>query len=138
MDFGFTNDEKVFRSIQTFKEDAIKDGWEVSATYAHESISRAASLSKDDFKMFILTREETSYSDKWKYEAKINIWGPDRLAIQIPNNVYSWSAIQEGTRHCHFCNTKGVTVSRVGFANRACKNCLAEAKIQLEYPGWCD
>jgi len=134
VDFGFTNNEELYQQAGVFRDAAAADGWEIEPTYGTESVDRAASLTKDDFVMRVLSRTHEEGS-KWKYQAEVYIWGPDGLAINPPNK-YDFEAIKEKVESCGYCNAKGVPTQRVGFAGRSCETCLPEQKKIQEYPGW--
>ncbi len=132
--WGFTDDPKELERIIEFRDAAVRDGWAIQRTYPnHEPIESAASLEKDGFKMMILSRP----TELHKFDANIHIWGPDRLAIKIPDG-YSWESIKDGLGVCGFCGKTKVETRGVAFANRVCEECYPEAKKKLEYPGWCD
>lgn len=86
--------------------------------------------------MMILTRDPAGGS-KWKYEAEVNIWGPDKLAIRPPA-TYDFAAIQAAQTTCSHCKKTGVKTQRYSFAGRCCEACLPEMRRKHEGPGWCD
>ena len=134
---SFTNDPAALHRVIEFRDAATADGWSIEPTYLkHETVHRAASLKKDGFSMSILT-QAMEPGRKWKYEASINIWGPDGLCIKAPK-VYDWAAIQAGVQVCGYCGSEGVETQRVGFAGRSCDACLDSARKKDEYPGWCN
>lgn len=134
--FGFTNEIAQFEKIKKFKEKAIADGWECTATYPdHESIERACTLTKDGFKMLILLRDKKD--GKFKYETCISLWGSDGLGLEVPDE-YSFEDIKLNTFKCMLCGAKNVDTFKVAFAGRVCKNCLPEANKKYEFKGWCD
>ncbi len=137
MDFGFTNDQGRLDAARAFRDAAAADGWSIAPTYgASESVERAASLERDGFKMMVMART-SGEGAKWRYEAKISIWGPDGLAIKPPNE-YDFSAIAASLRRCNYCPATDVDTQRVGFAGRCCEACLPEQRKRVEYPGWTD
>lgn len=133
MIFGFTNDKSVYDAAVKFRDDAVDDGWEIKPTYKTEDVNSAASLSRDGFSMMVLARDKGA--GKWKYEAKVSIWGPDKLAIRAPAK-YDYNKITSGLRKCTECGAEDVDCKRVGFAGRCCAPCLPKAKKKYEYPGW--
>ena len=139
MEFGFTNDVDELNRVKKFRDDAIDDGWFHKPTYDElESEDSSCSLEKSGFKMLILTRDYTKKEKStcsWKYEASIDIWGPDGLVIHTKPN-YDWEDIQKGLNRCLNCGKENVEVFRAGFAGRYCKDCLPEQKKLQEYPGW--
>ena len=140
MDFGFTNDQARYDAAIAWRTAAIADGWKAEPIYpatehsVGESMERACKLTRDGFVAQVYTR---SPSGRWKFEAKVNAWGPDRRAILVPV-VYSWEAIQAGVRTCRYCKAVDVETHLVGFAGRACAACLPEQRRRQECPGWCD
>ena len=134
MMFGFTNDDQVYRNIIEFREKALLDGWSIEPVYKNESVETASKLMRDGFKMMIFARKDIG---KWKYEAQISIWGPDRMTIEVPEK-YNFDEIKSGMMKCHYCLKHPVKTMCVGFCGRCCSDCLPEQKKQQEYPGWCD
>jgi hypothetical protein len=136
MDFGFTNDKARLDAVHAYRNAAVLDGWTLEPTYPkHEAADRAATLKREGFVMMTLSRENTDKREKFHYEAKVHIWGPDGLAISPPD-TYNFAEIQARIRQCHYCNAKGVDTRRVGFAGRCCTNCLPEVRKKVECPGW--
>lgn len=135
MDDGYTNDSARFAAAVAWREAAIADGWDAKPGYPnHEAMERVCHLSKDGYIVHVLTREKVG---KWAYQASVNVWGPDGLAIKPPF-VYDMAAITAGTRHCNYCNADDVDTERVGFAGRCCAACLPRQREIAERPGWCD
>lgn len=130
--FGFKNDENKLRDAQDFRDAAVADGWEMRPTYIHESTDRAATLTRDSFKMMTITR--TYEGEKISCDASVNIWGPDHLAITVPDK-YDWAKISAAVTKCLECGADGET-HRAGFAGRYCPSCLPAQKKEQEYPGW--
>lgn len=132
-EWGFTNDVAVLKGAQTFRDDAVADGWDIEPTYpSHEPVDSACRLRRSGYVMLILTREKVG---KFGYEAKVNIWGPDGLAIKTPE-YYDFAAIEQRTRSCSYCRADDVETVRVGFAGRCCNACLPEMRKRIETPGW--
>lgn len=136
MDFGFTNDKAQLSAVVAWREAAIADGWTAEPTYPnHEPVSSASSLKREGYLASILTREKDT--GKWKFQCKVNVWGPDRLAIKVPV-VYDWALISTSQRRCNYCNANDIETHQVGFTGRACSACLPEQRKRQEFPGWCD
>jgi hypothetical protein len=132
-EFGFTNDRAFYESVIKFREAAIADGWEAKPTYGDsEPLERCASLTKDGFKMHIKSRENEGR--RYRYEAQVSIWGPDRLAIKTPT-IYDMKLIEQGLKTCNKCGAIG-DMFQYSFAGRCCENCLPEMRKLHEYPGW--
>jgi hypothetical protein len=136
-EYGFTNNEDRLRGAQQFRDDAERDGWVKTPTYGTESVERASSLSKDGFKMLILTRDNSADGRGKKYEATVNIWAPDRLSVNTPQ-FYDFNELVRRTRVCSKCNAKDVDTERYSFAGRCCSACLPAMRTATEQPGWCD
>lgn len=135
-EFGFTNDQEDFRRVIIFRNAAVADGWICKPTYGEdENMLSAASLDKDGFHMSIISCEHED--TKWKYEVNISIWGPDGLAIKVPEK-YDFASIQAGLRTCNVCNATDVDTQRYSFAGRCCAACRPEMARKTEYPGWCN
>lgn len=131
-EFGLTNNREYFDMANKYREDAISDGWTATATYGDgEPIERHATLEKDGFKMHIMAREGAG---RYKYQASVTIWGPDRLQVRPPDK-YDWQYIKDGIRRCCHCLSIGETF-QAGFAGRYCAKCIPEQKRIQEYPGW--
>jgi len=131
-EFGFTNDQEELNAAVAWREAAIKDGWIIEPTYKLEPMESHASLKKEGFHATVMARIKTS--GRWKYEAQVSVWGPDRLAIRPPR-IYSWEAIVAGLNTCNVCGNTGEMFS-YSFAGRCCENCLPDMKKKHEYPGW--
>lgn len=56
------------------------------------------------------------------YPGQIMVWAGDTLAIKIPE-APSAEALLEATSQCFYCGAKGVEVTQLGFAGRACLPC---------------
>ena len=148
MKLGFTNDDKIYREVVAFRDAAIADGWAHHATYQCESEERASRLSKDRFTMQILTRSRDnevldhsrgyhhSIHGKWKYEAKVSIWGPDGLGISLIGPIYDMKRIKAGLRRCDACRAEDVDTERYSFAGRCCAKCRPAMAAKYEKPGW--
>lgn len=138
MDFGFTNDKSQWDAAIAFRDAAIADGWTAEPYFPNESFDQASRLSRDGFICSILTRDKReTVGTKWKFQAKVNIWAPDGLAIAVPM-VYDSAVILSSQRRCQYCKAEDVDTQRVGFAGRCCANCLPEKRKQIERPGWCE
>jgi hypothetical protein len=137
----FTNDKNVFDKVVAFRDAAIADSWNIEQTYKDqkhckgEPVESASTLTRENFKMMILTRTENI--GKWKYEVEITIWGDDELQIKRPEE-YDWEKIKEGKKICDNCNVKNVKTFRYSFAGRCCEKCLPAMRAKYEHPGWCD
>jgi len=133
-EFGFTNDHEKVVAARAFMDAAASDGWSIKPTYS-EPVECAASLERDGFSMLIIARENGG--EKFKYQAQVNIWGPDRLAIAAPKE-YSWAKILGALSHCNVCDKDGVEIHRYSFAGRCCADCLPAMRAKHERPGWCN
>lgn len=131
-EWGFTNDPDRLQGAKQFRDDAVADGWGVEPTYQNESIESASRLQRDGYVMLVVTREKVG---KWAFEAEVNIWGPDGLAIRAPE-FYDFDEIERRTRTCNYCGNGDVPTQRVGFAGRCCASCLPGARKKIETPGW--
>ena len=148
MNFGFTNSDEVYREVCAFRDAAIADGWSHTATYESEPEERASRLIKEGFVMQILSRSRDnevlcpergyrySVHGKWKYEAQVNVWGPDGLGISLTDLKYDWQKIKDGLRRCDSCGAQDVDTQRYSFAGRCCAKCRPEMARQYEKPGW--
>jgi len=143
-EFGYTNSDADYAKVVAWRDAAVADGWTLNAVYKKEPETSYGHLSKDGFTVHACCRvtEEMKkrfahYSSKWKYEAQINVWGPDGLAVRAPEN-YNWAELVAATRKCHHCGKTDVDTVRYSFAGRCCHDCLPAMKAQHEQPGWCD
>lgn len=132
MEFGFTNDDKEYQRVIDYRAAVMKDGWATAPRYEHELISSYSEHKRDGFTLIICSR---SPAGKWKYQAQVNIWGPDGLAI-APPETYDGEKIKAGLRTCNYCHEANVDTQRVGFAGRCCKKCLSSQRKISEFPGW--
>lgn len=118
--------------LLNWKEAAVKDGWVISPMYeGHENVERAAKLSKEGgWVAHVIVREDY---------LSISVWTDGGMsAIGEVTFPYSMESLQEQTKICHFCRKPASSLHHVGFANVSCPSCLAKARKNLEYPGWCD
>jgi hypothetical protein len=132
--FGLTNDEQEIDEVSAFREAAIADGWEAKPGSAGELIESYAYLTKDGFTMHVLARRQEGM--KFKFQASVNIWGPDGLAIQLTGPIYDWESIKAGLRRCAECGKEDVDTQRYSFAGRCCADCRPELAKKHEYTGW--
>jgi len=135
---GYTDEKTEYAEVCKWRDDAIADGWSHTATYDHEAEDRVCTLKKDGFTAMVITRELDSSKSKYKYNAEINAWGPDKLSVSLQSVIYNMSDLRAGLRRCNWCGANNVDAYMVGFAGRCCKPCLPKARKQLEYPGWTD
>lgn len=136
-EFGFSNDPAWLAYVRNFRDAAVADGWQIKPTYGEsEAQDRAATLNRDGYTMMVLTREPPSPHSKWKYEASVNLWCPNGIAIKKPD-TYSFAAIQANARNCSFCGAKDVPTGCVAFASRACLTCQPIEQAKLP-DNWCD
>lgn len=134
MDFGYTNDAQQISDIRAWRDAAIADGWACAPTYGdHESVGRAWRLSRDGFVAQGITREEVG---KWKFEARLSVWGPDGKAIRLRGPLYSFDDVQAGVRTCNNCGATDVETHRYSFAGRCCAACLPAMREKHERRGW--
>lgn len=134
-DYGYTNSDSEIESVRQFVADAIADGWVQSKRYDSEPVERSCELTKDDFKMAVLTR--VGGVGKWKYQTSIHAWAPDRLAIRLKEK-YDWSIFENAQTTCNLCFKTGVETQRYSFAGRCCSECIDQARKDHEQPGWCN
>lgn len=113
--------------VRPWRDAAIADGWIAEPTYGHEPVERAFTLTRDGFKIMGILRPDTL--------ASLNAWGPDGLAINLPEQ-YSWDAIAAAIQLCMACGNVSTVVHRVGFAGRVCPVCLPAQQKLHEFPGW--
>ena len=133
-DFGFTNDETAYTSVEEFVKAALADGWEIEPTYGSEPVDRAFRLRRSGYLLQGINRR-LEPGHKWKSESKIYGYGPDGMAIKVPR-VYDSAALVDGVRRCNICEKEDVETFRYSFAGRACQSCIPEARRKHEYPGW--
>ena len=135
-EWGFSNNAADLEAIKQWVADAVADGWGIEPTYRTELIDSAARLTRDGFVAMALMRDRGENHDRrYRYEAKVSAWGPDGLAIRVPQK-YDFTLIERATRRCSECGHEDVETQRVGFAGRVCATCLSAARKKHEYPGW--
>ena len=133
-DYGFGNKVDALESVRRFCTDAVADGWAVKPTYNSEPVDSAFTLDRDGFKVMGFARDHGAQARK-RYETSISGWGPDGLAIKLPN-TYDWSAIASAVRTCGRCGATVDRTFRFSFAGRSCSACLPAARAECEKPGW--
>ena len=132
-EFGLTNEEQELNEVTAFREAAIADGWDAKPGSAAELIEDYAHLTKEDFAMHVVSRRNVG---KWKFQAELNIWGPDGLAVGLLSPIYNWEEIKGGLRRCNECGKQDVETQRYSFAGRCCEECRPKLAAQYEKPGW--
>lgn len=115
-----------------WREDAMADGWSCEATYGHEPVESAFTMQREGFVAMGLARQETK---TMLAGGKINLWGPDGLAIEPPE-TYDWEAITSGLRTCANCGATDVDTQRYSFAGRCCAKCRPEMAKTHESGNW--
>lgn len=128
------NRKKYLPIVHGWREALEADGWSIEKTYGHEPVEHAWSAKKDGFSVQGLARP-ISNEDGKVCSPEIHIWGPDGLAIAVPDE-YTMQGLIERLRWCSFCPAKNVGTVRVAFANRVCESCLPEARKKYEFYGW--
>jgi len=128
---------ELLKWAREFRDAAVADGWKIEPAYTNEDVSSASHLTKNGFKMTVITRDHPApfIRNQRVIQGTVNIWGPDGLAIDPPQK-YSWDLIEKGLRKFSFCHGGDKETFRVGFADRACQDCLPKARKKLETPGW--
>lgn len=134
-EWGFTDSIDDFNAVVAWRDAAIADGWEHRPTYGdHEAEDRACKLTRDGFVVQVLTRRHVKANRR--YEAQVSAWGPDRLALRVPN-IYDWQAMQDAIMRCQYCGAHPVKTQRVAFAGRACEACGPKEQAKLP-KNWAD
>jgi hypothetical protein len=133
-EFGLTNSQADIDAVHAFREAAKADGWTCEPTYASEPEESAARLSREGFTMQLLSRANKP-PNRYGFQAQVNIWGPDGLAINPPE-VYDWQKIKAGLTTCSNCGKTDVPTQRYSFAGRACEACLPEMRAKHERGNW--
>jgi hypothetical protein len=136
LEHGFTNDESILHGVRAFRDAAVADGWMIMPRYEYESVDSSSYLEREGFHVAMVTRTRSPL-ENYQYEASIHIWGPDGLAVEVPE-YYAMEAIREGLRRCRWCRQLVEQTVRVSFATRVCEACRPAAQQQLEYRGWCE
>lgn len=121
--------------VRQWRADAIAAGWAHEPTYGDgESEDRAMRLlGPDGWTAQTLAREEPAPKSSC---AQISLWGPDGLHVPTPP-VFNMDELWRLTRVCQRCKAQDVDTQRVGFAGRVCGSCVADARREVETPGWC-
>ncbi len=138
--FGFTNSQADYDAVVAWREAAIADGWDHEPSYGgHESEDRACRLKRNGFVVLIISRKPLSLTmdtGRWLAEAQVNAWGPDGMAIRVPD-VYDGACFSVAVETCGYCGASSVTTERVGFAGRACPDCAPKERAKLP-PNWAE
>lgn len=139
MDFGFTNDRAKWEGANVYREAAIAGGWTCEATYKSEPVDSAATLSRDGWKLSIISRDKSDKGGKWKYEASVHVWAPDGLQVTV-SNQYDFEQLKAAIRNCNECGADDVETTRYSFAGRWCLKCNSSPELnkKYHYHGWCD
>jgi hypothetical protein len=130
--------ERTIENVDTFREAVVADGWTVEATYdGYEPLEQAWTARKNGFSLQAIARPSKEYPNGRvsKEQAHIHAWGPDSLAVPVPEK-YSMETLANAVNTCNCCGAKNVETFRYSFAGRACATCLPELKKKTEYPGW--
>lgn len=131
-----TNSQYQLDAAHAYRRAAISDGWTFGPLYGHETYDRACKLKRDGFVMHIISRDNSSKTGKFKYDASISIWGPDGLCVRPPA-AYSFAEIKKSSERCNHCGGPNGN-HRYSFAGRCCAECLPEMQRTHEQTGWCD
>lgn len=129
--YGYTNSDAKYATVCAFRDAAVKDGWTIGPN-GNESQETWARLTRGDWVGHVLARKNVG---KWKYQAEVSIWAPDKLSIIVPD-IYSWEEIQAAIRTCCLCGAKDVDTQRYSFAGRCCKSCRPAAAEKYERGNW--
>jgi hypothetical protein len=133
---GATNDLEDLERVRLFIKGAIRDGWHIAPTHKTMTVDEAATLTRDGFVIMARMKENNpALGFKFRFDAEIMIWGSDGNALAVPA-VYDFSTLNALMRHCHFCDAQDIDTFRVGFADRACSECLPSTRKSIEIPGW--
>jgi hypothetical protein len=133
-EYGYSNDEADIASVRAFVAAAIADGWHQTQYYDNEPVDQSCKLSRDGFKMSVLTRDMKDGS--YRFWASVSAWGPDGMSIRLRSDIYNGDDFKAGLRRCCLCAAEDVDTEIYSFAGRCCKACLPAARAQFERPGW--
>jgi hypothetical protein len=126
--WGLTDDLDHFEAAAAFKRAVLADGWKATdGTNEH--------FEKEKFVVHVLNRVNEPPGNRYAYTASVHIWGPDGLAIEPPD-AYDWTVILAHSRKCNYCEKTDIDTFRIGFAGRACKDCIPKLRPTHERPGW--
>lgn len=128
-EFGGTNDLARVEAVKAWREAVVADGWTKDLKYKD-------TYERDGFKVMFVQREEKPDRARYRYDAIVYAWGPDRLAINVGLTYPGMAGLLELTRVCGTCSKNNVDTFQVAFANRCCETCAPELRKQLERPGW--
>ena len=117
----------TLKEAQTWRDEAIADGWSHSPIYKHEAEDTACHLEREGFVASVYVRNERG--------CHVCVWGPDTLAIEPPN-PYDWNLVVYRTHICAYCGNYFDKTVRIGFAGRCCPECRKKHLAEVEYPGW--
>jgi hypothetical protein len=127
--------EPLLQLATAYRLAAEADGWVFRPTYyGHEPMEQAFTGDREGFTLSGLCRP--GKPDKEMPSAVINIYGPDRLAIEPPL-IYDMEEIRRRLRWCGYCDAEDVDIVSVGFAGRVCLACEPRVRLRVETPGWC-
>lgn len=129
--YGYTNADSEYERVVSFRDAAVKDGWTIGPN-GNESPDTWARLERDRWVGHVLARKNVG---KWKYQAEVSMWAPDKLSIVVPD-IYLWDEIKAAVRTCCLCGAKDVDTQRYSFAGRCCAACRPAAAARFEKGNW--
>ena len=111
------------------------DGWESSPIYnqyARDHGDRSFEYHRDGWTIHIYDQPA-----HFKTERQISIaaWGPDRLAVELPE-VYNFEQMERNLLLCCYCKKYVSETVSIGFAGRCCPECRKLHAHEVEYRGW--
>ena len=129
--YGYTNSDAAYARVSAFRDAAVKDGWSIGPN-SSESPETWARLTRDEWVMHVLARKNIG---KWKYQAEVSIWAPDKHSI-VPPQEYNWDENKSAVKTCCLCGAKDVETQRYSFAGRCCAACRPAAAAKYERGNW--
>lgn len=146
---------------------ATVDGWAEAATYDHEPIDNACTMTLQtdagEFKAQILMRPNREPGEDGRNGSlgggEVHVWGPDRLQIKVPLAYPGRQYFVDALVTCPHCHRgpnaeyfgpafradedptevfAPVEIRSYSFAGRACVECVPALKAATEQPGWND
>jgi len=136
--FGMDATQEKLDNTVAWAKAAVADGWTWQPIYSGEVQNGKEAdldfgcirLTKDGFAVQMYRRNQK----RCGLEVATYGWGPDRLAIKLPD-TYDMEKIRKATTICSNCGNVGETV-RVGFAGRVCHACRKLLAPKIEFLGW--
>jgi hypothetical protein len=117
---------------EKYLQDMIADGWVFKPIFGDKEYVKS---SRDGYVIHIDTRKNASNNFD-SVISRISIWDEKDIWVEPSYPKYDFEQIRKNNLKCDYCGEYADKVYRVGFANKACKNCVDDARKVIEVDGW--